>query len=75
MRDTENVTATDNVVELDELSLVTGGVTKQPNGGGCTGPFNPFPTPSPTFPNPSPTFPNPLPTFPGSPLVPLVANK
>ena len=57
MRDTQNVTATDNVVELDELSQVTGGF-RFPNGSdGSTGPYNPSPFP---FPNPSP-FPGPLP--------------
>ena len=71
MRDTQNVTATDNVVELDELSQVTGGI-QFPNGGGSTGPYNPEPFP---FPKPSPfPFPKPSPTFPTSPVLPL-ANK
>jgi len=52
-----NVTATDNVIDLDRLSHVTGGVKMGPNGEGCTGPFGPcFPRPRPPI---SPTFPKP----------------
>ena len=46
---TNNVTATDNVIDMDTLVTVTGGVKPGPNGEGCTGPF-PRPRPNPTFP-------------------------
>jgi hypothetical protein len=52
MRTTNHVTATDNVIDLDTLVTVTGGVKPGPNGEGCTGPF-PRPRPSP-FPRPLP---------------------
>jgi len=55
MRNDSNVTATDNIISLDQLSRVTGGVMPGPNGEGCTGPF-PRP-PRPIDPLPRPKFP------------------
>lgn len=53
---TTHVTASDNVIDLDTLVTVTGGVKPGPNGEGCTGPFpRPFPRPQPSpFPRPFP---------------------
>ena len=51
---TTTVTATDNVIDLDTLATVSGGVRPGPNGEGCTGPFpRPRPNPGP-FPRPLP---------------------
>ena len=55
MRNVSNVTATDNVIDLDTLSKVSGGVKPGPNGEGCTPPF-PRPRPQP-FPRPRPGIP------------------